>query len=282
MYVKDQPTAVIPLGAGGQWDDYYVYAAAAIREGGTISVLYGGTQNFGANPRIEMEIGLATSADNGRTYAKQGRVITRGSVPGNGIAPFSLIKIGSTYYLFCCNFNTTGTTYDACLMTSTDLMTWGGYTALSGIDASSHSPFVMEDPADPTKLILYYTSMISSGTQPTIKRAVASKSTPATWTQTGTVLPVDAIYPCVRFDGSRYEMFYSRPNPSEFRLFRTSSADGLTFPDTSREIVPSGNAGAFDSGYLTTPFALDDILLYSGRTSGGSGYIGIGQARAPS
>lgn len=278
LYSKALNNPVIPLGTSGQWDDFYVYSPAVLSEGGNTYMLYGGTRDFGANPRIEMEIGLALSTDNGRTFVKQGKVIDRDDVPALGIAPFSILKMGSTYYLFATNFNNTGTTYKACFMTSSDLVTWGSFTLLDGLDASSHSPFVIEDPSDPDQLVLYYTSMVDSGTHPTIKRAVAAKSDPSSWTQTGTVLPVDAIYPCVRFNGEFYEMFYSRPNPVEFRLFKTISANGLTFPDTSREIVPPGNSGAFDSGYLTTPFAIGNLLYYSGRTVSGTGYIGIGLA----
>lgn len=69
-YSRVSKSPIIAPVAPGQWDDNFVYACAVTRIGGVLHLFYGGGRRVGANPRLEMEIGLATSPD-GVTWGKR-------------------------------------------------------------------------------------------------------------------------------------------------------------------------------------------------------------------
>lgn len=249
----------------------------AIEVGEQIYLLYGGNENVGANPRLEGNIGLAISSDGGKSYVKQGIVINRDEVPNLGLAPFSILQMGGLYYLFMANFDSDPlSTYQCCYMTSADLVIWGNFTLMTGLESMAHSPCVIEDPADPSQLIMYYTSMVDSAIS--VKRCVATKANPSVWTQTGTAITTPAIYPTVRYNGDHYEMIFAKPFDGGYNVFKTASRDGITFPDSSTPLLQRGAPGEFDALYVTTPFRMGDLLFYSGRRDS-AGYVGIGQAR---
>lgn len=276
-FVKHASNPIIPLGASGQWDDYFVYGVAPYEEAGTIYLFYSGMRNVGANPRLEGSIGLSTSTDGGVTFVKQGKLVDRGDVPDLGITPFDVKKIGSTYYMFCTIFNSGSTTYKLCYLTSTDLLNWSNYTPITGVDSSAHGPCVIDDPSDPTKLIMYYTGNML--TTPCIKRVTANKSNPASWSGNTTVFAGTSLYPSVRYTGTHYEMFVAvLLSGGGYSTYKTVSADGLSFQPTDLIPVPNGPSGSWDQGYITCPRIIGDKLFYSARKSGGLGYEGIGMA----
>lgn len=273
---KSIAAPVIPLGAPGEWDDYFVYGAACINVGGTYYLYYGGGRNQGANPRLEKSVGLATSADGGVSWVKQGKLIDRDDVPDLGLAPFSILEIDGVYHLFCSIFNNTGTTYKCCVLTSQDLVTWGSFAYLSGLDASAHAPYVINDPHDSSKIILFYSSMVSTLHN---KRAVADKTDPTSWSGNAPVTSFFSIYPAVRWEGDRFKAFFAKPATHGYRLYASASIDGLSFPDTNLIAVQPGASGSWDESYITASNICDDMLFYSARKAGAAGYEGIGMAR---
>lgn len=274
---KSVASAIVPKGALGHWDDYFVYGVACINVSGVYHLFYSGTRNVGANPRLEGSVGLSTSTDK-VTWTKQGMVIDKGDVPDLGLSPFSILEYGGTYYLFCAIFNDTGTFYNSCVLSSTDLLNWTYLGKLVGLDARAHSPYVIEDPADSDKLIIFYTSMMPSP-GPRIMRASADKTDPTVWTGNTPVTSFPSIYPAVRWEGDRFRMFFAMPVSHGYRLYASASLDGASFPTTNLIAIQPGTGGAWDESYITTPSICDDMLLYSARKTNGLGYEGIGMAR---
>ncbi len=285
-YARVSTSPIVPLGAAGEWDDYFVYGVAVIRDDdGLLHLFYSGTRNSGANPRLEGSVGHSTSSD-GLTFSKQGKVIDKCDVPDLGLTPFSILRIDGVYHLFCAIFNNTGTTYNCCVLTSTDLVNWTWVGKMTGLDPSAHSPCVIEDPADASKLILYYTSMMAvPGAR--IHRATASKADPLTWSDDMPVTDFPSIYPSVRWTGERFEMFVAKPVESDvssiegYTIHKTASIKGLSFPDPNKwtPIIQRGALSAFDYRYTTTPFVFEDRVFYSGRPLDNLGYRGIGCAK---
>lgn len=274
-YTKDSSNPVIPLGSSGQWDDYSVYGVAPIEVSGTIYAFYSGNRNEGSVPEHEGSVGLATSTD-GHTFTKQGMVVDKNNISGIvGLTPFTVIDISGTYYMFVTAYYSSGAAYRVGYLTSSDLSSWSGLTLVTGLDAASHAPHVMEDPTDNTKLLIYYTAM---GSTKTIKRATAAKSDPSSWSNNTGVISGSALYPFVKYENSQYKLFYAKPNSTTFTLMESISNDGLSFSQSSMQVIPNGGSGAWDEGYIATPRVIGDKLFFSGRYLGGDIYKGIGLA----
>lgn len=278
-YCRLSASPIVAPGASGAWDDHFVYACAVTKVSGVYHLFYGGGRNVGVNPRLEMEVGLATSPD-GVTWTKQGRVIPKSTVsPANGFAPFSILEIDGVWHLFGTVLQVAAPIYRCAYFTSTDLLNWSGPTFMSGLTAQSHAPCVIEDPSDPSKLILYFTKMNDFLNQ----RAVANKSNPAAWSGLSQVAGFTAIYPNVRYVDGEFETVFAKPrseNPQKYLPFMTRTTDGLTFKDASGPVIQYGASGSFDQYYVTTPFLFEDMLFWSGRgTSDNDGYRGIGCAK---
>jgi hypothetical protein len=252
-YNRVSNSPIVAPGASGQWDDHFIYACAVTRVDGVLHLFYGGARNVGANPRLEMEVGLATSTD-GVTWAKQGKVIPKSVVsPANGFAPFSILQIDGVWHLFGTVLQNASPTYRCAYFTSSDLVTWSGPTFMSGLTTQAHGPCVIEDPEDSDKLILYFTKMNDFLNQ----RATAEKSDPSSWSGLTQVSPVAAIYPNVRFKDGKYETAFAKQDsvtPQRFRPYLTRSRDGLTFIEASGPVIQYGGTGTFDQNYVTTPF----------------------------
>jgi hypothetical protein len=278
-YVKHSGNPIIPLGTSGQWDDYVIYGSAPIEVSGTIYNFYGGSENVGANPRLETSVGLSTSTDGGATWTKQGKIIDKSVVVGLGITPYCIREFSGTYYLFMSVYNSGATTYNIGYMTSTDLLNWSGYTVLTGIDSSAHAPCVIDDPTDNTKIIIYYTGNML--TTPTVKRATALKSNPASCSNNTSVLGnIHSLYPWVTFNGLFYEMLFTKPSTPGYTSYKTASQDGLSFPDSNLYPVPNGGAGSWDLSYVNMPRTLGNLYFYSARSTNAAGamYVGVGMA----
>lgn len=278
-YLRVSANPIVAPGASGAWDDHFVYACAVTKVDGVYNLFYGGGRNVGVNPRLEMEVGLATSCD-GVKWTKQGKVIPKSTVaPAAGFAPFSILNIDGVWHLFGAVLQVAFPTYRCAYFTSCDLQNWSGPTFMSGLTPQSHAPCVIEDPEDCTQLILYFTKMDDFLNQ----RAVAKKCDPSAWSCLSQVASFQGIYPNVRYVDGEYETVFTKPmgiSPQRYLSFLTRTVDGLTFKDASGPLIQYGVAGAFDQYFVTTPFLFEDMLFWSGRgTIENDGYRGIGQAR---
>lgn len=276
-YVKDAGNPIIAPGAPGEFDDWMVYSVAPIEKDGVIYAFYGGGRNVGSEPRHMSDIGLATSADDGATWIKQGKQLDKADFPLNGgMAPFTVIKIGSFYYLFVvCLTDSTTWGSEVGYVTSPDLVTWSSYVQCTGLLTYPHAPFVMDDPDSADHLLMYYSKMSDF----TIRRARAAKSAPSVWTDQGQVLGAQSIYAFVQKVGDKWEMAYARHNGTGYDLVKTASNDGLSFKSSTLIILPNGGSGAWDENYSCVPRFLGDKLFYTSRAAGKNYYEGIGLAR---
>jgi predicted GH43/DUF377 family glycosyl hydrolase len=112
-------------GAGGAWDDAYIVHPSIIKIGDTWYMYY-------SAQGTDSEIGLATSTDliNWTKYAPNPVYSGNG---GTGAYAPSVIKIGSTYYMYYWNNGTTSATTKIEYATSPDGITWTyGGVALPG------------------------------------------------------------------------------------------------------------------------------------------------------
>lgn len=276
-YKKHSVSApIIPLGSSGEPDDFFVYGIATIRKDGVCRHFYSGTRQVTPDPkdsRLYGQVFLATSTD-GKNCTKQGMVIPRTAVsPAKGLTPFDVKLIDGIYYMLCSVFGYNGRTYALALFTSPDLdtWTWGGY--ITGLDVEAHGGCLVEDPNDATKVILYYSSMVSLAH---IKRAVLDKSDMTTALSNVAVTNYSSLYPSARWDGGRWRMMFAMMvGSNQYRSYATASLDGLSFPHTNL-IVSQPGIGAWDSGYNTTPHMFEDKVYYSARFLNGDGYVGIG------
>lgn len=276
-YVKDPGNPIIAPGPAGAWDDWMVYSCAVIEKDGVLYAFYGGGRNVGAEPRHMCDIGLSTSADDGETWVKQGKVLDKADFPlSGGVIPFSIIKIGDLYHLFVvCVTDSTTWASEAGYVTSPDLAAWSAYTKVEGLAPLPHGTFVMDDPDSTDHLLMYYSKV----TDFTIRRARASKAAPSIWTDQGQVLGPQTVYPFTRKTGDKWEMFYARHNGTGYDLVKTASNDGLSFKSSTLIIIPNGGAGAWDENYSCVPRILGDKLFYTSRAAGKNYYEGIGMAR---
>lgn len=269
-------SAIIPKGAAGAQDDLYVYGIATIKKDGVFHHFYSGTRQVTPDERdsrLYGQVFLATSSD-GKTCTKYGIVIPRTVVsPAKGLTPFDVKLIDGTYYMLCSVFGYSGRTYALALLTSSDLVSWSWLGYITGLDVEAHGGCIVEDPSDPTKVILYYTSMV---TMAHIKRAILDKSAMTVATGNMAVTNYPSIYPSARWEGDRWRMMFAMPVGDQYRSYATASLDGLSFPHTNLLVSVPGPSGAWDSGYNTTPHMFEDKVYYSARFLNGSGYIGIG------
>lgn len=284
-YQRHSTSPVIDRGSSGQWDDLQVCGGAPFEEDGVIYVFYAGGRNS-SFPKLTTSIGLATSTDGGDTFTKQGIVFDKSLIPTNhlGLAPFSVIKIDGTYYVFGTYYEYSGS-YKMYYISATDLYgPWSYPTFLTGtgITTFDHAPWVMEDPNDADKLLLYYGDASSGKFR--IARFEGTKSDPSVWTNKKVVLtdPVACLYPTVRYEDGRYTMIYARKpaaDTANYLLYKSTSLDGESFPFSNLVVMPYGATGAFDSSYTTMPAFLGSDIYYCGRKTGVDYYIGIGRTK---
>jgi len=96
---------VVPLGANGQWDDFYIDSAVLYFESGTYYIYYSAR---GANTPIDYKVGLTTNTTFDTNFVKNGGNPLVNITAYNNNTGFSyigvelqdLVKVGSTYYFF--------------------------------------------------------------------------------------------------------------------------------------------------------------------------------------
>lgn len=284
-WVKDLNNPIIDLGESGEWDDYSVYGSVPFEFNGTHYLFYAGGRNT-TKPKLELSIGVATSSD-GINYTKQGIVFDRSNFSGYyGLAPFSIVEVNGTYYLFCTQFKQGSGRIDyvCCYFTTTDFVNWSSPVYPSGLYSQVHAPFVMIDPTDSTKAIMYYSYLGgSNGSDLYTCCEKTNVSDLSDWTVNGTtVLFNNALgyaYPCVSYDSGVYTMYTAKQNSTaSFTTHKTTSTTWNSFPlpDATQEI-PNGESGEFDSNYQSIPHISGDYLYYSGRDNTYSRYNGVGR-----
>lgn len=257
-WIKDASNPILgpsPL----PWDSLVAYAGVPLHVNGDEYLFYTGASDH----RWHMSIGLAING------VKQGMIIDRASVgyggANKGIMAFDVIEIDGTYWMYIVAFNGATGFYRICTMRSTDLVSWSDFVD-TGLDG--HGPCVMEDPSDSSKLIVYYTHI---GTKMSIRRASVNKSNLNLLTPTGTALSesgVNLVYPRSVWNGSYYELLFAKQvntSPSQYRICKSASRDGLSFPVSDLVALPFGGVSDWDGGYVTVPRLSNGQLYFTAR-----------------
>lgn len=287
---------ITPLTLG--WDSVTTYSTAIVSDinnnpiliDGEYYLFYAGGGGV-SNPKHELEIGFATFTDPLGEYTKQGLIISRESVglsgPGQGLAPFDVKYINGRYYMFVTAIYSNVDIRIATLE-STDLINWNNYKVIFDYYQRNHAPFILLDPDDNEKLIMYFSYIPEGGTCYRIGRAKASITDLSFWENDSVNNPVlvirseFSVYPCVIYDGENYNLYYARSVGDKFKIYRTLSTDGANFNNLYGNVLILNVEPypAWDSGYVTVPriynFDGNTFLYFSARKYGENYYSGIG------
>jgi predicted GH43/DUF377 family glycosyl hydrolase len=203
---------VLSPGATGAWDAKGVYYAAVIKDGTTYKMWY-----TGVNASNIGQVGYATSP-NGTAWTKYAGnpVVTTGSWDSTYVGQVSVIKIGSTYYMWYRGGSSTGGAIG--YATSPDGITWTkGPIAIDGgsgdFDTTPASPEVI---FDGTTYHMFYTGCDNNWEN--CQQGYATSGNGTTWTRQGTILPMGASgtwddsgveYASVVLAGTTLKMWYN-------------------------------------------------------------------------
>lgn len=301
-FVKNSSNPIIPLGGAGAWDEKTIYSMALPQYinstikmvGGKYYVFYTGAGNT-AHPNHEVSVGLATgTVHDDLTKHPSNPIINRSDIglggAGQGVAAFDIKDIDGTTYMFTmCMYSNTDFRITMFEADDSTLLNWSNMTDVLTTNYKDHCPWVIEDPNDANKLIMYYGYAATSGSNYQIGRATANKADPWTWTYDTTNNPILAVsgknvlYPFVKYENSAYYLHYIKnPTSSTYKIYTTSSASDSGFSDTSNITIDLGSSGAWDDGYVSTPreyTASGDVWMYfTGRKAGSNYYTGMGVA----
>jgi len=302
-FTKYSSNPIISPGGTGEWDEKVVYSMALPCNINNNLIMLQGSNNDEywlfytgagdtASPNHETSIGLAKSTDF-RTFVKYSSnpVINRSDVglggSGQGLAVFDIKHIGTKYYMFLMAMYS-NTDFRIAMMESTDLLTWSNFTVVLDSNYKDHCPYVIEDPNDSNKLIMYFSYQPSSGdAYYRIGRATAYKSAPYTWTYDTVNNPIlyiagkHIIYPFVEYNSGTYNLYFCKyPSSNHFATYKTSNTTDVNFSDSNNLIINYGMSGEWDDGYAGVPRkytnGIDHWIYYSGRKYGSNLYTGIG------
>jgi len=289
-WVKFLGNPVVDLGDVGNWDEKSIYSMAMVRNGDEYWLFYTGAGDT-AHPNHETSIGLATSTDYCSPIKDEGNpIINRATVgyggENQGIAVFDIENIDNTYYMFLTTMN--ATKFNIGVMESTDLLSWSNLTNVITDDFRDHAPYVIQDPNDSDKLIMYYSYQTTPEDKYRIGVASANNTSPYKWTKDSTNNPVldstyNVLYPYVEYSDGIFTMYYTKELINGcYRIYKTESANRTCFPDTEDVILNVGASGQWDDGYVSEPrkYASDNNswLYFTARRFGSNEYIGIGTA----
>jgi hypothetical protein len=300
---KDVGNPIIDVGGVGAWDEKTIYSMALPVNISDNSIIKQGAGNdeywlfySGAgdtlHPNHNTSIGLSKSTDfSSPVKYVSNPVINRSSVglggAEQGISVFDIKYIGTKYYMFMLSVYSL-TDFRISMMESTDLLNWTNFTDVLTSNYKDHSPYVIEDPNDNTKLIMYYAYQPNAGDQYyRIGRATANKSTPYTWTYDAVNNPIlhvandHRIYPYVEYNAGTYDLYFGKyPIANRFAVYKTSNSTDSSFSDSNNLIINYDSVGAWDDAYVSAPrkYFDDSVdwIYYCGRVIGANIYTGIG------
>jgi predicted GH43/DUF377 family glycosyl hydrolase len=204
---------VLPVGAGGAWDDWWVGFHSIWKEGDTYYAYYNGRQSG-----TQLQIGLATSTD-GITWTKNG---------GNPVLAFGaggqwddyvvaspmVWKEGSTWYMLYSGARSTGA-YQIGLATSSDGISWtrsGSNPVFSGTVSQWDAEFVSPGTTmlkEGSTYYLYYCGDASRASLTTRKIGLATSTDLISWTKSGN-------NPLLSGVGSGTEYYVDEPSVLKF------------------------------------------------------------------
>ncbi len=298
-WVKSESNPIISLGGVGEWDEKVVYSMAVpanisngqpVKQDSDYWIFYSGAGDT-KSQNHETSIGLAISGDV-EAPSKYGSnpVINRSAVnlSGNsqGISVFDIKLIESKYYMFLMA-NYSDTDFRIAMMESTDLLTWSNFTVVLSDNYKDHCPYIIEDPDDASRLIMYFAYIPSEGEVFRIGRATADKTSPYTWTYDLENNPIlynegkNILYPFVEYSEGTYTMYFGKyPETGYFRIYETSNTVGTSFPDSDTVLVNYGESETWDDSYVSVPRKYisgnHEWIYYAARASGSNVYTGIG------
>lgn len=294
---------LLVVGAVSSWDEKAVYVGVLPADISTGEPVLQGAGNDEywlfysgggdtANPRHETSIGLAKSTDykNPVKYVSN-PVINRSAVgqgdADEGIAVMDIKYFNSKYYMVLSS-NHPGEVTNISMMESVDLLTWTNYTDVLTANDRDHAAYIIEDPDDDTKLIMYYSYIPGGESFFKIGRATATKASPYTWTEDGVNNPILAVannnvlYPFVEYVDGVYNLYYSKytDGGTKIKVFHTSNSVDTSFSDTEIVVIPYGSPGAWDDKYSSASRkytdGTNDWIYYTARKDPSNIYTGVG------
>jgi hypothetical protein len=283
-WVRPQTTPVLPVGAGGSWDAFWVQIHSIVKVGSTYYAYYGGA----ANSSVLWKIGLATSPD-GITWTKSG---SNPVLDVGGVGEWDHTRVNGpcvwyedgTFYMLYAGENTGGADWAVGLATSPDGVVWTKYgsnpvmtkTALAW-DSYFVSPGTMMLKEEGTYYFYYWGGTSSNAGNGNWKIGLATSTDLHMWTKSGNnplLSPAGTTWeqgavcePCVLNISGTYYMWYQGNNSggsrSRLGMASSSSKDSgwseyVNNPvlDAEPDSATAGTSGVWDDQWCESPVVI--------------------------
>ena len=287
---EDNP--VLEAGEPGDWDQGGVLSGAVLFDGTTYHMWYAGVRTQWP----DADIGYATSTD-GVTWTKHPDpvLLREDTWDSGGVFPGAVVRDGTTYHMWY--VNTSGSITQTGYATSTDGVIWTPYPGNPVLRVGDPGSWdeVKADihavRAEEGTYRAWYNGRAAGSSREQIGHATSTDG--VTWTKHPEPV-LSAEWPgwdgssvtnaSVVFDGA-YHMWY-RGGTSVAQIGHAASSDGIRWvrQPADEPVLPTGGAGAWDSGIVDLPQVLlvgDTAKMWYTGALPGLQTIAIGYATAP-